>query len=90
MLLDQQSINRLADLIADQVAIKLANRPVANAPKSPVGALSKVDAAAYLGVSTRTVEKYIASGKLQAVKHGAKVTLRIADLDALLTANQNT
>ena len=89
--INQDTLNRLATLIADQVAMKLANRPIAKTPQLPVGALSKVDAAAYLGVSIRTVENYIAAGKLEPVMQGTKgtkVTLRIGDLDELLAAKQ--
>jgi excisionase family DNA binding protein len=88
-MLDNATMEQLASLIADRVAMKLANRPIAKAPQTPVGALSKVDAASYLGVSTRTVEKYIATGKLAAVKQGTKVTLLVSDLDTLLAKMQS-
>ena len=89
MLISEATLDQLANLIADRVAVKLANRPKATDETSlPTGALSKKNAASYLGVSTRTVEKYIASGQLRPVKHGVKVTLRITDLDSFIKGMQ--
>jgi len=89
MLLSESMLDELANRIADRVAVKLANRPKANDETVlPTGALSKKNAATYLGVSTRTVEKYIASGHLRPVKHGVKVTLKITDLDSFIEGIQ--
>lgn len=43
--------------------------------------LDKKDVAARLGVSHRTVTRLIASGQLKALKVGAQVRVRPADLD---------
>lgn len=45
---------------------------------------SKGQVAAYLNVCTRTVGRYIASGKLPATYVGAQVRIRWPDVDALL------
>ena len=55
--------------------------------KPPIGALPRMAAARYIGVTTRTLDKYAAAGELPRVKLGAKTVFRIADLDALLAAN---
>jgi excisionase family DNA binding protein len=47
--------------------------------------LAKVDAGRYLGVSPRTVEAFVAAGRLQAVKLlGRKALYDVQDLDQLV------
>ena len=50
------------------------------------GALSRKDAAIYIGVSTRQLDNYAAAGELRRVKLGAKTVYRVSDLDAFLEA----
>ncbi len=44
-------------------------------------------AAAYLGVSSKTVRRYIADGKIPAYRMGGRMTIRVrfTDLDATLS-----
>ncbi len=51
------------------------------------GALSKAEAAEYIGVSARYLDHLIADGELQKVKLGRKTVIRIMDLDRLLEQN---
>ena len=51
--------------------------------------LSKRQAAAYLGVSTRTIERRIADGSLRWLRLGQLVKLRLSDLDRLLKEGQS-
>ena len=54
-------------------------------PTRPVGALPPIDAAAYLGVSPRTLENWRASGDgPDYARLGARVVYRIVDLDKFL------
>ena len=57
-------------------------------PPTPSGAawVSLSGAAAYLGVGTKTVRRYIADGQLPAYRLGGRTTIRVkaSDLDALL------
>ncbi|WP_395704853.1 helix-turn-helix transcriptional regulator [Rhodococcus ruber] len=47
---------------------------------------TKQEAAAHLGVSLRTIDRFIAEGKLTAYRHGQRMTrLDLNDVDALLT-----
>lgn len=48
------------------------------------GALSRKDAAVYIGVSTRQLDNYARSGELRRVKLGAKTVFRVCDLDTFL------
>ncbi len=48
------------------------------------GALSRADAAKYLGISTRTLDNLLSAGELQRVKIGRKTVVRINDLDNFL------
>lgn len=48
------------------------------------GALSRRDAAIYIGISTRQLDNYARAGELQRVKLGAKTVYRVIDLDAFL------
>ena len=48
--------------------------------------LSKTDAAAYVGVSTRTIQDWTASGKLVPRYPTSRPVYLVADLDALVDA----
>ena len=48
------------------------------------GALSRKDAATYIGVSTRQLDKLAAAGLIQRAKIGAKTVYRVIDLDVFL------
>lgn len=50
----------------------------------PVGALSRKESAAYIGVSTRQLDNYAKAGELRRVKLGARTVYRVVDLDAFL------
>ena len=50
------------------------------------GALSRKDAAAYLSISTRQLDKYAAIGLIPRVKLGVKSVFRVSDLDAFLAS----
>ncbi|GAB5404594.1 MAG: hypothetical protein Aurels2KO_28250 [Aureliella sp.] len=52
--------------------------------KPTPAALSKRDAAEYIGVSYRFIDKLVAAGKLRRCRLGSKPMFRRADLDALL------
>ena len=49
-----------------------------------VGALSRKESAAYIGVSTRQLDQFARAGDLRRVKLGAKTVFRIVDLEAFL------
>lgn len=49
-----------------------------------VGALSRKESAAYIGVSTHQLDNYAKAGELRRVKLGAKTVYRVIDLDAFL------
>jgi len=52
---------------------------------------SKRDAAAYLDISLRTLDKYIAAGKIKVVRFGGRkstVKLHQADLEAFIEARR--
>lgn len=51
---------------------------------NPPGAMSRKDSAAYIGVSTRQLDKYASAGELRRVKLGATTVFRVCDLDAFL------
>ena len=57
-------------------------------PYERPAALSRIDAARYIGVSLRTLDELMRVGKLERVKIGAKVVLRFETLDAYLSANE--
>ncbi len=51
------------------------------------GALSRVDAAHYLGVCARTFDNYVIAGEIPRVKLGTRTVYRVVDLDALLESH---
>lgn len=55
-----------------------------NVASSQVGALSREEAARYLSMSTRHLDKMVKQEKLQKVKVGRKTLFRIVDLDEFL------
>ena len=48
------------------------------------GSLTRIDAAAYLSVSLRTLDLYIQAGEIPRVKLGRKTVIRVVDLDKFL------
>ena len=52
--------------------------------------MTRDDAAKYLKVSKKTVDRWIAAGKLPAAKQGRVVRLRRDDLDALMLRSVRT
>ena len=48
------------------------------------GALPRKEAAIYLAISTRQLDKLAAAGLIQRAKIGAKTVYRVIDLDAFL------
>ncbi|SUE11577.1 putative phage excisionase [Rhodococcus erythropolis] len=58
-----------------------------NAPKMPaLNLISIVDAAAELSVSTRTIRRYIAEGKIEGVRVGSRlIRVNRRSLDAFVT-----
>lgn len=50
-------------------------------------AMTKSDAAKYIGISERYLDKLIANGSIPKVKLGRKTLLRTTDIEALLEAN---
>ena len=50
------------------------------------GALSRKEAAIYLAISSRQLDKLAAAGLIQRAKIGAKTVYRVIDLDAFLEA----
>ena len=73
----QKTLERLADLVAERVLEKLR-------ATDSGGAVSRANAAKYLGVSTRMLDKYAEAGTIRRVKQGTKTTYRVADLNAFL------
>jgi excisionase family DNA binding protein len=61
-----------------------SHRPNAAASHPPIGALPRKDAANYLGVSTRYLDKLAADGQIQRAKFGSKTVYPIPELDRLL------
>ena len=53
-----------------------------------IAALSRSEAARYLSVSERYIDRLAASGKLQRIKLGRKTVFSLRDLDALLEASR--
>jgi excisionase family DNA binding protein len=51
---------------------------------TPAGGLTRKDAAAYLGISTRYLDKLAAAGEIRRCKFGAKTIYRRSELDRLL------
>ena len=51
---------------------------------TPAGALSRKDSAAYLGCSTRYLDKLAAAGELRRAKLGAKTIYLRSELDRFL------
>ena len=67
-------------LVAVPVAI------VTEQPDRPVGALSRQDAANYLGISTRYLDDLLSAGQIPKIKLGRKTLVRILDLDQFLAS----
>lgn len=62
--------------------------PVATTAKIPRRLISLTEAADALGVSTKTVRRYIAAGDLDAVRLGRRtIRIRIESLDKLIDAH---
>lgn len=51
---------------------------------TPAGGLSRKDAAAYLGISTRYLDKLAAAGEILRCKFGAKTIYQRSELDRVL------
>ncbi len=51
---------------------------------TPAGGLTRKDAAAYLGISTRYLDKLAAAGEIRRCKFGAKTIYQRSELDRLL------
>lgn len=49
------------------------------------GAVGRADAAAYLGISLRLLDKLLSSGVLPKLKCGRKTLIRVCDLENYLT-----
>ena len=52
--------------------------------------LNRVDAAQYIGVSTRTLDRYIAKGKLSVTRENGHVLLLIKELDSVKNEKNTT
>ncbi len=52
--------------------------------------LNRVDAAQYIGVSTRTLDRYIAKGKLSVTRENGHVLLLIKELDSIKNEKNTT
>ena len=52
--------------------------------------LNRVDAAKYIGVSTRTLDRYIAKGKLSVTRENGHVLLLIKELDVIKNGKNTT
>lgn len=50
------------------------------------GALNRLNAAKYLGISERTLDRLAESGELTRIRIGTAVVFRVIDLDAYLAA----
>lgn len=57
-------------------------------PTTPPAAMTRRDAARYLGVSVRTLDAIVADGHLPVVRVGRRVLLRRATIDAWLAARE--
>lgn len=51
---------------------------------APAGALSRVEAAQYLSISTRLLDDLLTAGAIKKIKIGRKTLVRVIDLDAYL------
>jgi excisionase family DNA binding protein len=51
---------------------------------TPAGGLTRKDAAAYLGISTRYLDALAAAGEIRRCKFGAKTVYQRSELDRLL------
>lgn len=51
---------------------------------APVGALSRVEAAQYLSISTRLLDDLLTAGEIPKIKIGRKTLVRVIDLDEFL------
>lgn len=51
---------------------------------APAGALSRVEAAQYLSISTRLLDDLLSAGTIPRIKIGRKTLVRVIDLDAYL------
>lgn len=51
---------------------------------APAGALSRVQAAEYLSISTRLLDDLLTAGEIKKIKIGRKTLVRVIDLDAYL------
>jgi excisionase family DNA binding protein len=83
VLLAPETLEALEDFVSEFVAAKLAEVEI-NGRGTPW--LSIPDAAAYLGVSERTIEREIARGQLQSSSLGRRRLLRRETVDAYLQA----
>ena len=54
--------------------------------KQNIAALSRIEAARYLSVSTRTLDQLANLNEIPRVKIGAKTVFRISDLDQFLSS----
>jgi len=51
-----------------------------------IGALSRIEAAQYLSISTRLLDDLLTQGIIPKIKIGRKTLVRICDLDAFLAS----
>lgn len=80
-LLGPELLAAIEELVDERVAAALAEREVENAVP-PV--LTLKEAADYLRVSERLVQRLIAQGELRATRLGRRVLVRLVDCNALL------
>lgn len=57
---------------------------------TPAGGLTRKDAAEYLGISTRYLDKLAAAGEIRRCKFGAKTIYQRSELDRLLDSRLQT
>jgi excisionase family DNA binding protein len=57
---------------------------------TPAGGLTRKDAAAYLGISTRYLDKLAAAGEIRRAKFGAKTIYLRSELDSVLESRLQT
>ena len=57
---------------------------------TPAGGLTRKDAATYLGISTRYLDKLAAAGEIRRAKFGAKTIYLRSELDSVLESRLQT
>lgn len=79
MILTDEQITALADRIADAVAVRLGSKP----ERSEL--LTKAEAAAYLKVSGRTLQKLVSDGRVRRAFATGRPRFRRSDLDTYVS-----